>query len=77
MIDPRAVFPISVLLFLGSLVFVILVKLDAGNVAHLTSVRAAVPYAWALLAISGLTSLATGALLFVSGVLSVFPWIGK
>ena len=77
MLDPRAVCPISVLIFLGSLLFVIMVKLDAGNVAHLSSVQASMPYAWAILVISGLVSLATGALMFVSGILSVFPWTGK
>ena len=77
MLDPRGLLPVTVLLFLGSLVFVIMVKLNAGNVAHLSSVQAAMPYAWALLVISGLASLATGAHLFVSGVLSVLHWIGK
>ena len=77
MLDMRGLFPIFAMFFLGSLVFVIMVKLNAGNVAHLTSVQASMPYAWALLVISGLASLASGALLFVSGVLSVLPWIGK
>ncbi len=77
MLDPKAILPISILIFLSSLVFVIIVKLDAGNLAHLSSVQASMPIAWAILVVSGFTSLATGALLFASGILSIFPWIGK